>query len=429
MTTTLRRAGVALLAAGLLLSGCGTTSHDRPSAPDRSAPDRSAAEPGRRPFPQHVDLPAGALTPSHVGQAEQDEVVREHYDAWKERYLRTEGGDGAWIKYDDTMSTVSEAHGYGMVLAAYFDDRSTFDSMLDYYLRHPSKHGRHLMAWKQTLRGGRMVDVQGRFSATDGDLDIAYALLLADRQWGSQGRDYLGSARAVLADILAWDVHPRLMSLNVGDWTHGTRRARYTRSSDFMLGHLLTFARRDPANAARWRQVYRQTRQVVRDQFHHGSERTGLVPDFLVHRGGRWRPVPGRWLETRHDGDFYWNAARTPWRISMSWLSHGRTDLIAPQRTMARWLRKRTDGNPRRIRDGYFVRNGPNGRPIDGNTDLAFTAPMAVNAMAGGPGGQRWVNRLWDEITSPHYPPTTGYYGDAIRLQVLLTVSGNWWAP
>jgi len=39
-------------------------------------------------------------------------------------------------------------------------------------------------------------------SAADGDLDIAYALLLADRQWGSCGTvNYLLEAQRVLVDV------------------------------------------------------------------------------------------------------------------------------------------------------------------------------------------------------------------------------------
>jgi len=38
-------------------------------------------------------------------------------------------------------------------------------------------------------------------SATDGDMDIAYALILADRQWGSGGAiDYLGQAKDTITN-------------------------------------------------------------------------------------------------------------------------------------------------------------------------------------------------------------------------------------
>ena len=49
--------------------------------------------------------------------------------------------------------------------------------------------------------------------------------------------------------------------------------------------------------------------------------------------------------------------------------------------------------------------------------------------MLGGAAGQAWLNSLWDSITGGDFGIETDYYGDSIRLQVLLTVSGNWWSP
>jgi len=61
--------------------------------------------------------------------------------------------------------------------------------------------------------------------------------------------------------------------------------------------------------------------------------------------------------------------------------------------------------------------------------DLAFTGPMAVDAMLGGSAGQGWLNSLWTSITGGDYGTTTDYYGDTLRMQVLIVVSGNWWTP
>ncbi len=419
-----------------MLGACGggdssSSAADRAEAASyaNAASEQATQVAAARPFPQHVTYTTGTIKPTHVTQAAMDAKVSEQYTLWKANYLRTDGGQGAWIKYDDTNSTVSEAHGYGMVLAAYMADKTTFDSMHGYFTKHPSKYGPHLMAWKQTLKNGVMTDVEGQVSATDGDLDVAYALLLAHVQWGSAGSvDYKARALEVMHDILQWDVNPTYWNLNVGDWTRSDD-LNYTRSSDFMGGHILAFARHDTANAAKWNKVYEAVSQAVNDQFTHGSEKTGLMPDFMVRSGKLWVPVTGRWLETKNDGDFFWNASRTPWRLAASWLNDGRTDMKASQQKMAQWIRTKTAGVPRKVRDGYYIKNGPNGQQMDKQRDLVFTAPMAVNAMFGGPEGQAWLNSLWTSITGGDYPATVEYYGDAVRLQALLTVSGNWWTP
>ena len=63
------------------------------------------------------------------------------------------------------------------------------------------------MAWAQNES---CQDIEGRNSATDGDLDIAYALLLADVQWGSIGEiNYRGEAERTLEAIVDHRSIPR----------------------------------------------------------------------------------------------------------------------------------------------------------------------------------------------------------------------------
>ncbi|MEJ6020840.1 glycosyl hydrolase family 8 [Ramlibacter sp. PS4R-6] len=399
-----------------------------PAPAPAPAPAPSPDAPARA-FPAHASYTAGVIKPSHVTQAAMDQAVQAHYAAWKGAYIRTTGGQGSWVKYDATNSTVSEAHGWGMVIAAYMGDRALFDDMLRYAQAHPSANAPHLMAWKQTLSGGVMKSVEGVDSATDGSMDVAYALLLAHAQWGSAGAyDYKAEALQVTREILAHEVNATAGNLMPGDWAQGSDRV-HTRPSDFMTSHLLAFARADTVNAAKWTAVYDTVSAIVNHQYANGSAATGLVPDFMVQSGAAFVPVPGTYLESLHDGDFSYNACRTPWRLAMSHIVDGRTDLLASQRQTATWIAASAKGVPRNIRAGYYVRNGTNGKAFADWDDLAFTAPMAVNAMLGGPSSQEWLNSLWTSITGGDYGPTVDYYGDTIRMQVLLTVSGNWWAP
>ena len=71
--------------------------------------------------------------------------------------------------------------------------KSTFDGLLKYYLEHPSKRSGVLMSWAQRIVCGH----DEESSASDGDIDIAYSLLLADAQWSSQGNiNYLLKAKS-----------------------------------------------------------------------------------------------------------------------------------------------------------------------------------------------------------------------------------------
>lgn len=408
--------------------------HAAACACDAGTPPPGAA---RRPFPQHVAYTPGVIKPSRVTQAQMDAAVAAAYATWKATYVKHLGGQGAWVdcgkacgKTDDIA--VSEGQGYGMVISAYLGDRPTFDAMYRYYVAHPSRFGPHLMAWQQKYENGHMVDTGGPDSATDGDLDIAYGLLLADRQWGSRGgTDYLRAALDAMHDILAWDVNPAQWNTNPGDWAHGSPDdANHTRPSDWMTDHFVAFAQVDTANAAKWMAVYDEVAASVNYQFAHGSQDTGLVPDFMVLAGDHFVSTPGKYLETKHDGDFSYNACRTPWRLAMSYIVDGRTEMLAAQRATTSWIRAAAGGATREVRAGYYIENGTNGTPFVRYRDLAFTAPMAVNAMVAGTASQDWLDALWTAINDGgDFKRVNDYYGDSLRMQVLLVVSGNWWAP
>src|SRR5262249_34926460 len=128
------------------------------------------------PFGSHpFTYAAGSIQPDHVGQATQDQAVRDFYDAWKGRYLRQTCGGGRWVVVTHVGPgnlTVSEGHGYGMVLVALMAGHdpaahAIFDGMYAHFRAHPTATHDHLMSWNQN---GGCVDVQGNDSASDGDL-------------------------------------------------------------------------------------------------------------------------------------------------------------------------------------------------------------------------------------------------------------------
>ena len=102
---------------------------------------------------------------------------------------------GGGVGEEDGGALSVDARAEDFSLAA----RELFDGMYAYFREHPTATHDHLMAFYQT-RG--CDDARGVDSASDGDLDIAFALLLADRQWGSCGPvNYAAAAQAVLADV------------------------------------------------------------------------------------------------------------------------------------------------------------------------------------------------------------------------------------
>jgi hypothetical protein len=190
-----------ILLALAALAGCGAPKVvPTPSAAAPAAAPLPAATAPQRPFPQHTSYTAGTIKPSQHTQAQLDAAVQAAYRAWKRAYLRSgcgtgryyvdPGGDVSGGKLTRSI-TVSEGHGYRMVISAFMagvdpDARQIFGGLYAFFRDHPSSGSPDLMAWKQ-VEGCANIDLRNTGSATDAYMDIAYALLLADRQWGSGG--------------------------------------------------------------------------------------------------------------------------------------------------------------------------------------------------------------------------------------------------
>ncbi|MGY2399917.1 glycosyl hydrolase family 8 [Pseudomonas sp. SDO5271_S396] len=313
-------------------------------------------------FSQATPYYPGSIRPNHLSQVIMDHQLLMFYRAWKALYLSTECGDGRYfVKVNadgkpvgggsapETI-TVSEAHGYGMLLSVMMagedpDARKVFDGMVRYFEDHPAKSDPGLMAWNQvkgcTNATGRF---RGEASATDADLDIAYALLLADKTWGSDGAiDYRRHANSVLAAILKHEVHPRTHHLMLGDWAgmDGDLELEYTtRTSDFMQSHLYSFY--EMTGDKRWRAVRDKTYSIIDTFTQRYTPDSALVPDFISLLATGPTPARAELLEDKHDGDYAWNAARYPWRIGLDYLMYGDTRALHTLTTFNHWARTTT---------------------------------------------------------------------------------------
>lgn len=404
-------------------------------------------------FPQHTDYAGGAIKPNHQSQQQLDATVSRLYDEWKKKYVKANPydpsqyyvwySDGDWFEEDDISITVSEAHGYGMLITAIMaghdpEAKKYFDGMYRYFRAHPSSINKDLMAWKQgdDKAAKKIVDIEGVDSATDGDMDIAYSLLLAHEQWGSKGEiNYLEEAKKVINAIMESDVNHTEWTLKLADWVDDNDPiyGNATRPSDFMLQHMKDF--RIVTGDERWDKVIDKTYSVI-NSLHQGySPSTGLLPDFAFKDtvDGKYKPVSekkwdtesGYFLESEHDGDYSYNASRTPWRIGTDYLISGDKRAKDQLGKMNSWIRGQANNDPAKIMAGYKL----NGTPVDDSTDLTFSAPLLVSAMTdSSTSNQAWLNKLWD-FNAAASTEENVYFGNNLRLLSMIVASGNWWTP
>ncbi|SMG18922.1 glycosyl hydrolase family 8 [Paenibacillus aquistagni] len=376
----------------------------------------------QKPFPQHSVYANGVIKPSHVTQAIMDQAVQAKWNAWKSAYLKQAGAGKYIVEYNDQGETVSEAHGYGMVLAVIMAGYDTnakayYDGMYQYYKEHPSENNPYLMAWKQN---SSYQDIEGANSATDGDMDIAYSLLLADKQWGSDGAiPYLQEGISMINAIMDNDVNQAEWTLRLGDWATSGSYNTATRPSDFMLNHMKAFEA--ATGDARWTNVINKTYSIIQTIYANNSAATGLLPDFVVLKNGVYKPASAGFLEGPNDGYYYYNACRTPWRIATDYIVSGDTRALNLLTNLNSYIQTKTTNKPQNIRDGYKL----SGSTLGSYNSGAFYAPFGVSAMTSSV-NQAWLNKLWDHTVNS--APEL-YYEDSIRLFSMLVMSGNWWTP
>ncbi len=379
------------------------------------------------PFGSHqFPYAAGMLTPSG-SQATLDQKVVDYYNTWKSAFVRQNCGNGWYevISPDADHPYVAEAQGYGMVIVATMagadpNAKTIFDGMVKFMLAHPSVNNADLLAAEQDTA---CKSVNGSDSATDGDMDVAYGLLLADKQWGSTGTyNYKQLAVKHINAIKASEINPNTNLLTFGDWsTSGDSTYNMSRTSDWMIDHFRAF-RTATGNSA-WDTIRAKHQTVTTSLQNSYAPSTGLLPDFVVNTNSTPKPAPGEVLEDPNDGQYWWNACRDPWRIGADAVTSGDSASLASARKLNSWIKSKTGGNANSIATGYKL----NGTQISAGSEAAFFAPFAVTAMTDS-GSQAWLDALWNKMLATPLDPS-GYYSASIQLQVMITVTHNHWVP
>ncbi|GAB6088715.1 hypothetical protein JCM12856_03080 [Spirochaeta dissipatitropha] len=405
-----------------------------------------------------------AQLPSGYTQEDLRDFTRETFHVFREKYFADVPGVSPRQSYldwlagdrddpsvtwvDKTSVTVSEAHGYGMlaiVLAADLDPEYAwqgqldFDAFVRYKNAYPSPLDSRLMCWRQFGEGlnpdgsgtiTRIINDPVGSNATDGDMDIAYALLLAHDLWGSDGGiNYQREARKVIDGIRSVNIHRETGMLHLGDWAFMDTGDyhRTTRGSDFMLGHFRAFANADTRHADYWERSLNYKVAIIKQVIEDWSEGTGLLPDFMLRtEDGSYEPSDGRVLETEYDGDYNWNNCRVPWRFAADYLSYGDPVILDEIEMLNEWIKQAAGGDASRINAGYYIRGGEAGSPIEGRStgQSDFAAPFMLSAAVSDQ-HQDWL----DSSYTHNIDNLSRYYGDSIRLHSLFVLSGVWRLP
>jgi endo-1,4-beta-D-glucanase Y len=372
------------------------------------------------PYPPDVKLPTG-------DQATLDKVTATAYDNWKKKYLKQ--GCGGWYVYSgggtgtDVGDMVSEGQGYGMLIVALMaghdpDAQAIYDGLYRFAIQFPTGSHKYLMAWTVDVAGGCKLLKDQTDSATDGDLDMTYSMLLADKQWPGNG--WGDKFKKAIVDIKAGDINATTHETLLGDSSSpGDPEYMATRPSDFMMEHIRAFGSATGDSA--WMQTVDATYTLVAT-LQGEAPKTGLVPDFVINTDTSPTAAPPMFQEGPGDGAYDYNSCRVPWRVTTDYIVSKDPRAKAAVDKINTWIIGAVSGNPDNILDGYNLDGTLEAPTGDRAPSKAFSSPFAVSAMVSG--NQDWLDKLWNSRAIDE-----DYFADSITMISMIVLSGNWWAP
>jgi endo-1,4-beta-D-glucanase Y len=388
----------------------------------------------RFPFPHHQKYNKGTIRPSNFTQFQLDSITAAFYDEWKKRYLNNSCSEKQYFVFFDEAHankkiSTSEGQGYGMMITAYIagydpEAKTYFDGLYNFYKAHPSITNNRLMAWCQ-VEGCKDKPDGGNTSASDGDIDIAYSLLLADKQWGSDGKiDYLNEAKEMIKAIMKDEVNRTIWTTKLCDCINETSKTYSdTRSSDFIIDHFRAFWK--ITKDKKWLKVIDEDYYLLWLMQTNFSPETGLLPDFIEQCNTEPIPAQPNYLESSYDGNYYYNACRVPLRIAADYLIYGDKRGLQTVETINKWIKLKTDNSPENIKAGYTL--GGKALPHSDYYSPSFIAPFAVGAMVS-KDNQKWLNDLYKYLIYSDIK-NFRYFDNTLKMLSLIVLSRNYWSP
>lgn len=333
-------------------------------------------------------------------------TIKTHYRTWKKDYLRgTSRQKFVKTNAGKKNQTLSEAQGYGMLISVMaaqqgFGSQKTFDQLTRYYVAHQISKTNPLMAWRQNQKGNQMVSTKAeKTSATDGDLDIAYALILADEKWGSKGSlKYNQLANDLLKAIKEQEINSTTNLPKVGNWATASTSIDLVRTSDLMTAYFRKFA--SYTQDGSWTKVAQNSQNTLKKL--SDQQTTGLMADFVTVSGSDLKTgsVKAKQVASEYDNQYGFNACRIPWRVAYDYqLNHSQVSKKIVEKMCKFFTTKK------KITAVYTL----SGKAVENYPNTAFSAPVAYAAqvVSNQTLQNRYVQDLTANISAKDYYPAT----------------------
>jgi endo-1,4-beta-D-glucanase Y len=348
------------------------------------------------------------------------------YERWRKEIVTSEGAQGFQrLQRPDSPdqsepnTTVSEGIAYGMVIAVAMGEQELFDDFWRYSQKFLDENG--LMHWYINAAG---TQVLGAGAATDSDEDMAWALIMADRQWGGSGaldKPYIELARAQIQRIWDHEVdHQRGDLLLPGDqWSEPVFNPSYFAPNQYRLFGEVT------GKTAEWNRVidtgYATLEKCLNEK--SGNADNGLAP--------AWCNPDGTPYTNRGAYNYQYDSARLPFRIGQDYCYNGEPRALEYLKKVSGFFANIGAAN---MVDGYGLDGSPQRDPKsdpNGPQSAVFVGTAAVGAMHD-PKYQTFIDEAYGLVATGNLLARSTYYNQSWTVLTLLMLTGNlnqWPAP
>lgn len=364
------------------------------------------------PFPQQVKYQYGN-TATYVDPS----VIQSHFNDWKAaRFIDNGDGTARVMSPNDSAEiSVSEGIAYGMMLMVYMsssqkDYQSEFDKLWAYWKKYAVNAGSASgMNWHINNKNSSV----GSGSATDADIDAAFALIMASKQWNNA--TYLSEAKTLINWMKSKDMESDGRVKAGSNWNPALNPS-YVIPAAFKL-----FA--EVTGDSFWE-------TAITTNLKHLSQcqnaTSGLMPDWCDWSSHKATDNTGAAV-SGGKGGFFDDAARTPWRMAMAYNWYGIKEAKAVNDKIVPWLDKSTYGDANMIWPGYS---------LDGASCpyAFFTTSTFVGiglAMSSADNPKYYLESVYTVLSNtegakaPNSTKGEKYYPATLNILYLLAMSGN----
>jgi endo-1,4-beta-D-glucanase Y len=329
--------------------------------------------------------------------------------------------------YTPAMSTVSEGIAYAMLTAVFMgtkDDQSLFDDLWRYSQAHLNGNG--LMNWAIASDGSTVTGMGG---ATDADEDIAFALLMADKQWGGKGSlksNYFDLAKSQINNIWLHEIVDSKLA-GPGDSWGPTNLWNNINISYFAPAYYKLFKVVDSGHA--WDAVVTTVYDTIlspnntldKGALKPGNMNTtnGLVPAWCTSGGDSSSAGPF---------NYQYDSCRTPFRIALDWCWFGETRAQMYLQKISGFFSGIGAAN---IVDGYDLNGNRHGQfftgtgaPTLSQQSASFLGPAGVGAMVSST-YQTFITESYQRVATGQMKVGGAYYDESWAVMSLLMMTGN----